>query len=294
MSVRKLRWAFLLTLITILGIVFILSCVYAQTVRRSEEMGKPPKLEAKLIMYKKEYLLREPIWIKVQVTNVGEKPGKFSFITHEGLVIKDSKGKGYPCNLTWESNPVTIEPKETFEEQLELLIEYGLPEDSFHVRWYLPSEKYTVFYSLRKDLKSEVCTFQVSTPEGDELKAMNFLKESHDLFIQKRYNESISKLNRIIQEYPKSRYVPYALFKLSGIYKIALEDFDKALEIYRKIINDFPNSGEAISRLSSVIYYYNTKPDKPGLINYLNDLMKKHPNTEVAKEAQKELAKIRE
>jgi len=296
MLVKRLFRALFLALLTLTEIVSIGGCAHAQSGRRGEEIGKPPKVEAKLNLYKNEYLVREPIWVKIQVTNVGKEAGKFSFVSFDGLVIKDSKGKNYPSNTTWEYSPIGIKPNETREQEFEVLLAgYGLPEDSFHVRWYLSPEKYTVFYSLRKDVKSEVCTFVVSMPKGDELEAMNLLKKSYDLFIEKKYNDCLTKLNQIIQEYPQSNYAPYAVFQKVSLYRIgAIEDLNKTIESYNQMVNSYPNSREAVEVLSSLVHYYKTKPDIPGLITCLNDLIKKHPDTEVAKEAQKELAKIKE
>ena len=272
--------------------------------RRGEKVqGKPPKLEIDLGLDKTRYSLREPIWVKFKVTNVGSEAGKLYFTNVDALVIKDAKGEVYPCSVYIERVPITVKPGQTLQKQSNILQYYGTPENKFKIHRYLPPEKYSVYYELnhcvasdsyRVKAKSETYTFEISDPKGDELKAMNLLKESHDLFIEKKYNEAISALNNIIEHYPKSVYAPYALLEVSSIYNLALEDSAKALEIYRRLINDFPNSREAISRLSSMIYYYNTKPDKPGLISYLNELIKKHPDTEVAKEAQKELAKLKE
>jgi len=291
-----------------LTLVFLFFCCVLTSLaigqRRGEKIeGKPPKLEIGLELFKTKYLLREPIWARFKVTNVGSEAGKFYFDNVDALVIKDSKGEVYPCSVYIERFAITIKPEQTLEKQSNILQYYGTPENKFKIHRYLPPEKYSVYYELnhcvgsdsyRVKAKSKTHTFEISDPKGDELKAMNLLKESHDLFIEKKYNEAISALNKIIEHYPKSVYAPYALLEVSSIYNLALEDSAKALEIYRRLINDFPNSGEAIARLSSLIYYYKTKPDKPGLITYLNDLIKKHPDTEVAKEAQKELAKLKE
>jgi len=283
MSVKKLKWTFVLTLIAMLWIVFILSCVYAQTVRRSEEIGVPPKLETQFIMYKKQYLLREPIWVKVQVKNVGDKSGKFYFVNIDGLVIKDSNGKIYPCNVAIERIPITINPGQTLEKEFDVLTWYGVKEDSFWVRYYLPPEKYDVYYQVENDVQSESDSFSILEPRGDELKAMNLLKRSHDLRIQKKDKESLEKLKELVQKYPKSRYYNYALLLTAG-----------SLEAWYDLVKRFPDSREALQAVGSIALTYEYRKDKKGFIDAMNDLIKKYPNTDIAREAENRLKQVKD
>lgn len=272
--------------------------------RRWEKIeGEPPKLKVDLKLYKTKYLLREPIWVKFEVTNVGSDAGKFYFGNVDALIIKDSKGKVYACSVYIGRFAITIEPKQTLEKQSNILQYYGIPENKFKIHRYLPPEKYSMQYELdhcvqsdryRVKAKSQIYTFQISDPKGDEIVAMNLLEESHDLFIEKKYDHSISKLDKLVKDYPKSVYASYALFEASVIYGLAIEDTQRTMEIYSKVVDGYPNSGEALEVLQRLIHYYQTKLDTPGLINYLSDLINKHPDTLVAKEAQKELVKIKE
>lgn len=284
MLIRRSSLSLLLVTVALIETVFFSSCAHAQRVRNIEEIQKPPELEAELILYKNEYLLREPIWIKVQATNVGKETGKFHFVTFDGLVIKDSKGTRYEANITWEYSPISIKPNETRERELEVsLAGYGLPEDSFHVRWYLPPERYSVFYRLREDVESEVCSFVISTPTGDELKAMNSLKESYDLFIQRKWEESTSKMRGIFQKYPKSKYAPFALLRTA----------DSSQELY-KLIEDYPNSRESVRAVSGIADIFKRGKDKVGFIGAMNGLTKRFSNTDIAKEAEQQLKQVKD
>lgn len=283
MLVRKLKWALVLTSIALVGVVLISSCVHAQAVRRAEEIGKPPKLEAKLVLYKNEYLLREPIWVKVQVKNVGDKSGKFYFVNIDGLVIKDTNGKIYPCNVAIERNPITINPVQTLEKEFDILTWYGVKEDSFWVRYYLPPEKYVVFYQVENDVQSESYSFSIMEPKGDELKAMNLLKESHDLRIQKKHKQSLEKFKELVQKYPKSRYYLYALLQTAG-----------SLEAWHDLIKRFPDSREAVQAVGSIALTYEYKKDKQGFINAMKGLTKNYPNTGVATEAENRLKQMKD
>lgn len=272
--------------------------------RGGEIQGNPPELRIELELFKKQYLLREPIWARFKVTNIGDEAGKFYFSNVDALVIADSAGVVYPCSIAIERVAITISPGQTLEKASNLLLYYGIGEDKFRIHRYLPPGRYTIYYELNQWVgsdaykvyaKSQIDTFHVLQPKGTELKAMSLLKKSYDLSIEKKYNECLKKLNQIIEEHPQSNYAPYALFQKVSMYKIgAIPDLDKTIGSYYQMLNTYPNSREAVQVLSYLLHYYKTKPDIPGLINYLNGLLKRHPNTRVAEEAQKELAKIKE
>ncbi|MGB2697983.1 MAG: hypothetical protein WBD28_09035 [Candidatus Zixiibacteriota bacterium] len=66
---RILRFVFISTL---LFLWFSTSFGVVKGQIRTKDFGKPAtELEAKLILYKDQYLLREPIWVKITVTNRG-------------------------------------------------------------------------------------------------------------------------------------------------------------------------------------------------------------------------------
>jgi len=283
MLVRKSSCIFLLVVVAFFEVIFISSCSHAQAVRRRDELGKPLKLQAKLIMYKNEYLLREPIWVKVKVTNAGDKSGKFYFVNIDGLVIKDSNGKMYPCNVAIERIAITIKPGQTLEKEFDVLTWYGLKEDTFWVRYHLPPGKYEAFYQVENDVRSESYTFSIMDPKGDELRAMNLLKQSHNLRIQKKDKESLNKLRELLQKYPKSRYYLYALLLTAG-----------SLEAWYDLIKRFPDSREAVRALGSIALTYEYKKDKQGYVAAMNDLIKKYPNTDISKEAEKRLKHLRD
>jgi hypothetical protein len=280
---RRLCWGFVLMSVALVELILVSGRAQAQGRSGGGNIGTPPQLEAQLIMYNDEYLVREPIPVKIQVSNVGEEAGQFYFVTFDGLVIEDAEGKEYPSNILLQYSPITIKSGDTLEQEFDILSAYGLPEDSFHVRWYLPPERYTVYYSLRKDAKSEACTFVVSLPEGDELKAMNLLKESHDLRIQRKDEESLDKLKELVGKYPKSRYYLCALLKSAG-----------NLEAWHDLIERFPNSREAVRAVGSIALTYLYRKDKQGYVGAMNDLIKQHPDSDIASEAEKHLKQMRD
>jgi len=287
---KKIFRLFAIVAILYFSTVFI---SFAMGQRRGEKIkGNPPKLKIELQLLKTQYLLRESIWARCKVTNVGAEPGKFYFDNLDALVIMDSKGKVYPCSIAIERIPVTIKPGQTLEKEGNLLGYYGVPETKFRIQRYLPPEKYAVYYELNQTVgsekykvyaRSQIDTFEVLEPKDDELKAMNLLKESYDLRIQKKDKESLEKLKELVQKYPKSRYCLYALLKTAG-----------SLEAWYDLIKRFPDSRVAVQAVGSIALTYLYKKDKQGYIDAMNNLIKKYPKTDIAKEAETHLRHMRD
>lgn len=280
--------------------ILILSSLYINTIiavgQRGKDLDKPAtELEAKLILYKDQYLLREPIWVKVTVTNKGEEEGWFYFARVTGFKIKDSKGEEYPCHVSFSTSGANIiKAGQTLEDETNLLLWYGLPESKYKVWRYLPPEKYTIYYQLDKFAKSQVYHFEIVKPEGNELKAMKLLRDSYNLIVEKKNNEAIDKLNQLITQLPQSVYAPHALWEMAVKYKIFIKNTQETKETYQKLVNDFPHSREAVDALSDLVNTYITQKDETGCISYLNDLIENYPNTDIANEAQKQLEKLDE
>jgi len=252
--------------------------------QRGKDLGNPAtELEVQLILYKSEYLLREPIWVKITVTNVGKEKGWLYFTAVEDFRIKDSKNKEYPSNVSTSGSPGTIKPGETWEDETNLLFWYGLPEDKYRVYWYLPPEKYTIYFQLSNGIRSASYEFEVLEPKGDELRAMTLLKESYDLLIERKWDKSTNKMREIYQKYPNSRYAPFSLLRTAS----TLEDF-------YKLIQEYPNSREAPRVINAITDIFKREKDKAGCIDSLNSLMKRFPNTDISKGAEKQLKILKE
>jgi len=250
--------------------------------QRGRDLGKPAKLGAELKIYKTEYQLREPIWVELKAINIRDEKGYFYFYT--SLHIEDSKGQTYPCQVYNTMFPTTIEPQETLEYEFNVLNEYGIPEeDKFRIFRYLPPEKYTIYYHLQKNVKSGIYNFKVVQPEGEELKAMNLLKESYDLFIERKWEESTNKMREIFEKYPKSRYAPFSLLRTAN-----------TLQEFYELIENYPNSREAVRAVSGIADIFRRKKDKAGYIDSMNGLIKKFPNTDISKEAGKQKKQIKD
>lgn len=280
--------------LTALIILSIYSTINGVEGQRGKHLGKTNQLKAELTIYKNQYLLREPVWVKMNVTNIGEEEGWFYFCTRGCLEIEDSKGKVYQSQVASSLSPVTIQPDKTLEYEFNLLGCFGVPESKFRLRYYLPIEKYSIIFKLTENVRSEAYQFQILKPKDNELSAMSLLKQSYDLLIKKESNLRIETLDKIIENHPNSVYAPKAYYERSLVYGITLRDFDERLNTLSKLVEDYPNSREAVNSLPYIVETYIGKNDKTGALEYLNNLTKKNPNTDIANEAQKQLKKINE
>jgi murein L,D-transpeptidase YafK len=69
-------------------------------------------------------------------------------------------------------------------------------------------------------------------------------KEANDLFSQGSYEASLGKYEQIIEKYPAA--ADRVLFEMGIIYAYpgnGLKDYQKSLECFQKLINDYPESG---------------------------------------------------
>jgi len=260
--------------------------------RIGEIKGSPPILELELKSFKHQYLLREPIWVKLKVTNIGEEAGSFYFTSVDGLKIEDSKGDEYPCRIHIDRLPIAINPGEVLQKEFNLLMYYGLPENKYKIHWHLPPEKYSIRYEInqtvrsetyRVEARSETYTFRIIEPKGDDLKAMNLLKEAYDLQVLKKDESYKDKLKELLREYPDSRYYVYALLMSAD-----------SLDDWYDLIQRFPDSREAVRAVRSIALTFEKEKDKKGYTEAMNELIEKYPNTDIAREAQKQLENIKE
>jgi hypothetical protein len=253
----------------------------------------PLQLELGLKLHKKIHLFREPVWVKVSVTNDGEHSGMFYFQTGDALVIIDSLGTTYAPNLQVDRGISEIVPGETWDYYFHLsTFGFGLPHgEKFKGYWYLPVGRYTVLYRLHQsgvsggtlEVESATDTFRVLEAQGEEAKALSLLVRSYDLANQRKPAESAEKLHELVNRHPNSAYVPWAMYEAA-----------KMPQEYDELIRRYPDTGEAIAAVRRIAQHFINKKDKEGYIDTMRHLVTEYPDTEIAAEAQRRLANIQE
>ncbi|MBN2776051.1 MAG: tetratricopeptide repeat protein [Bacteroidales bacterium] len=102
---------------------------------------------------------------------------------------------------------------------------------------------------------------------------------------QKDYQKKIWSLRRLVNDHPESEYVGNAHFEIGRTYQTSLNNADSAMYYYNRLINNYPTSSmkkAAMSSLGSI--YFNQRSFNKALEIY-KSIIAEFPNTEEASNA---------
>jgi hypothetical protein len=250
--------------------------------------GDSQQLQLELGLSKKTFLLNEPIWLDVTLTNVSTdtvrilglclpcRDGSFD------IELEDDHGNVVPytgrVNIMASRNGWAIHSQEEHYECFDLLEFFrsgqvkGLVNRLF-LRFLDPG-KYEVRAQYRGGIYSNKIVFEVVEPTGDEKeayqllnKAFSFLSDNPDLHRQ--------KLQELIDQFPNSMYVE----------KVYRELFQPG-----ELLQKFPNSGYCEFSLRNLSGDLDPTEKREFLENVIQD----HPETRSAKYAQQMLKWLEE
>jgi tetratricopeptide (TPR) repeat protein len=209
------------------------------------------KIEFRIGLDKETYLLREPIWLNLNVKNVGEEiinilPLEPSCLECLNVILVNSKGDtlryyGAVVEHTKFPTGFPTEPGESRYNYISLLAGFGEMDDNFRLRYYLKPESYEAQAFYNGGVPSNKLKFKIELPKGDEKKAHDLLKEAYDYQIRKNLDKCIQKLHHIVNTYPKSVYADIAYYELGGNYGVK-GDTKKSTEYREKLLVNYPNS----------------------------------------------------
>ncbi len=110
--------------------------------------------------------------------------------------------------------------------------------------------------------------------------------------VLKNNQEKINDLKSLIAKYPKSQYLGAAIFETAETYSKDLNDGDNAIVYYQKVLDTYPNSSYVNSSLAGIgLVYYNRKQDDKAF-SYFDQIVKKGPKGEEAREVLPMIKKI--
>ena len=109
--------------------------------------------------------------------------------------------------------------------------------------------------------------------------------------LQKKYNEKITILNRLLSEYPNSEYAAGALYETGRAY-VMLGNENRAIEVYRRLLEKYPNSDLARkAALETGMFYFNANNQTAAIAAYKN-VISSYPGSEEAHTAFESLEQI--
>jgi hypothetical protein len=178
---------------------------------------------------------------------------------------------------------LTLEPHDYEEIFYSLVPAYG-DGDPLPIlaptRRFLRAGTYTVQaeYNSGTDsisVLSNIVTFLVAEPEGDELKAYELLKKADSLGSS---HQSINVLELLRRTYPKSVYCPEA-FDLQT-HHLIYENRPKALELAKTWLDTFPDHESVISAMMYLLVYVPDEAKREQTRHeVLNRVIKKYAGT---------------
>ncbi|MDR1981788.1 MAG: tetratricopeptide repeat protein [Tannerellaceae bacterium] len=111
------------------------------------------------------------------------------------------------------------------------------------------------------------------------------------LGLQKDYKGKISTMDRVIREYPESRYVPDALFEKGRSY-VLLENTPQAAEAFETLIRQFPQN--SLVRKAGIqlglLYFNDNQPEKAAEV--YKRVISDYPGSEEARVALQDLRSV--
>ena len=240
------------------------------------------KLKIEIDLYKTEFLLMEPIWFEITLTNLDTDTIEASFLCPEcknnslslelfneqGMIVKYSGGI---ATLAGNGSTFEIESKQKFIKSFNLLEYFGNYKFGLFGRAYfryLPTGEYTV-RATQHGNSSKWKKFEIIEPQGRK-------KEEYDdminAYIGKRDTKSNSEMIKYISNNPRSIYIEKILWDINNL---------------KDIIELFPNSGYCNSAIKLLVL---SKKNK-GKQEFLQKIILNNPNSRSAKYAKQILNK---
>ena len=109
--------------------------------------------------------------------------------------------------------------------------------------------------------------------------------------LQKDYKGKIAAMNRLIADYPDSRYVPDALYE-KGRSHVLLDHSDEAVETFGTLLRLFPQNSRArkAGLQLGLVYYNNNQPEKAA--EAYKNVIRQYPGSEEARTALQDLKSV--
>jgi TolA-binding protein len=117
-------------------------------------------------------------------------------------------------------------------------------------------------------------------------------KRSDELYASGEFQKSATCLETFIKKYPQNPNATKILNNLASIYGNEIKDMNKALEQYKKIITDYPQSNECPNAMFTTAFLYNEQKNYDQAKIYYEMFIQKFPNHEAVTSAKFELANL--
>jgi TolA-binding protein len=109
--------------------------------------------------------------------------------------------------------------------------------------------------------------------------------------LQHDYTEKINNLERLVQEYPRSPYLPSALYEEGRAYQ-QTDRPNQAITLFRRIVSDYPSSDLARKASAEIALIYYQQDQFDDAIQAYKDVIARYPGSDEARMAMSDLRSI--
>lgn len=241
---------------------------------------------------KDKYLLREPVWIDLYLTNNCEEDIRIRPLDLPWLVLQvllvDSKGdtlkyRGMHFEYGKLPEGSIVKPNETHYDFINLLDSFGETTYSLEkglCRFFLEEDTYTL-QMYHDGIFSNKIKFTVGKPKNEEKRAHDLLKQAYYHDIRLENSKVIEILGQLISTYPKSVYADLAYYEIAGHYGLIGQP-EKTNQYLEKLMLGFPNSHFSLKALPGLLQQM--KEDEK--TKFLKEIIYKEPKTRTSHWAQ--------
>ncbi len=248
----------------------------------AEDIKKQPQWELSIQLDKNTFLMREPIWLDIELTNVSNDTLRiWSLYPGQGLGLEieltNSDGDTIPY-----SGPVfdfvlkegtVFQQGDVFYDSHDLIELFAIMyTNSYHFASLAP-DNYIVqaFYG---DAVSREIGFKVTAPTGVEKQVEQKLLDALSYSFSKDKDSLHASLQKAIEQHPKSVYAEIPALRILS---------------FKEFLDKFPNSGNTKTAMEDQTRGLSPEEKK----TFLENVMVKYKNTRAARHAAQALRLLR-
>jgi tetratricopeptide (TPR) repeat protein len=261
---------------------------------------KPLRIE--ISAPKERFVQAEPVPIRVEITNHSEKDVEVvSNLRPEYLILRfrvtDPEGR------SWIPEPSAEYMIEGYEKMTlssgdklvwAALLPFGADRSVFNKIGKYKVEALYDPEGRNKPLSSEPITITVVKPDGVDRQAQGLFmgREQGELASGRGASQTaVESFYRILREYPRSRFAPYAAYYL-GSYHLGQRERKEALELFERILRDYKDFALSANVRYELSLAYTATGNKGQARKCLNELISKEPSDLAARRAEKVLREL--
>ncbi len=271
MSCKSIYFGTLFCFLTVIHVVSV-------TAQSSEKKH----IRYNLSTVKKEYSVYEPIWMEMEIENLGNVDIAVSKGKILHLEVISADGSKYRPWLLGSRYNNKLEPGASVVYIDNISYRYGKMLDSLGFDFALPAGIYNISYKTYESAKvlveSTQLTIEIKEPTGELAAAKALYEQGNRLKRKKEWKEAVQVFQQVADRYPDSFYAMKALSDNVTMYKYCVKDVDASLRSAKYILENYSNHHEEGRLVDNITRCYMKKNDMNGARTYLDSLSKKTSN----------------